>query len=169
MPYEGTFTPTESGKAVFGEVHFTGPLGQKNKIKIDISLIEKMVKQPISKNVTTSYQDLSPFAVTVYSLDEILAEKIRSMIQRSKVRDYYDVWRMLTEDGFNRKHIGQLVLEKCNINKIEYDPAKISDQERLDGLTSHWYSELGRLVEELPEPNQVFSEISKLINFLPKS
>jgi len=41
------------------------------------------------------YQDLDPFSVRAYSLAEILGEKIRTIYQRSRGRDYYDVYRIV--------------------------------------------------------------------------
>ncbi len=92
-------------------------------------------------------------------------------MQRIKVRDYYDIWKMLGKDGprdFDATLIGDMVRQKCAINDIEYDPSKIFDAGRLDGLREHWGKELGRLVAgELPEPDKVFSYIRNLLRFLP--
>lgn len=81
------------GFAVFAEVKFLGPLGFRNKITLDISLKEKMVEQPERIIVKPEYKDIPEFEMQVYSLNEILVEKIRSIFQRGKARDYYDAWR----------------------------------------------------------------------------
>ena len=41
-----------------------------------------------------SYSDYPDFTVRVESLEEIFAQKLRALVQRKKVRDYYDVWKM---------------------------------------------------------------------------
>ena len=130
-------------------------------------LIEKMADLPQSLPIPTTYSDLSTFNVNSYSLNEILAEKIRTLMQRNKVRDYYDVWRILNENSFDLSLIGKLVLKKCKLNNISYEPSKISDINRLEDLKAHWDKELGRLVKELPNVNKVFSEIKTLTSFLP--
>lgn len=171
IKYEREINVPESGLAIFGNVHFTGPIGMKNKIKIDASRVEKMADAITPQTVTVSYQDLANFTINGYSLDEVIAEKIRSMMQRSKVRDYYDVWKMFGNDNdLDQSRIGTMVLEKCKINNIDYVPAKIFDSERLNGLKQHWGKELGRLiVEDLPDPKTVFEGMANLLTFLPKS
>ena len=170
IKYEGKINVPESDFAIFGDIHFTGPIGMKNKIKIDASRIEKMIDSVVQQTITVSYDDLSNFTINGYSLDEVIAEKIRSLMQRSKVRDYYDIWRMFSEENnFDKSKIGKMVVGKCEINKIEYAPQKIFDSQRIDGLREHWEHELGRLiVDDLPDPNTVFSEMTSLLTFLPK-
>lgn len=170
IKYEGKINVPVSGRAILGFVQFTGPIGMKNKIKIDASRIEKMVDSVAIQTVTTSYADLEDFPVNGYTFNEVVAEKIRSTMQRSKVRDYYDIWKMFGVDnhGFDTSLIGDMVKQKCTINDIEYNPSKIFDSSRLDGLKEHWKKELERLVvEELPEPDEVFSDIQELLKFLP--
>ncbi|MBI1663202.1 MAG: nucleotidyl transferase AbiEii/AbiGii toxin family protein [Nitrosopumilus sp.] len=172
IKYEGEINVPDSGRAILGFVHFTGPIGMKNKIKINASRIEKMADPVATQTVTTSYADLEDFQVSGYTLNEVVAEKIRSTMQRSKVRDYYDIWKMFGKDsshGFDTELIGGMVKQKCTINNIEYNPSKIFDSGRLDGLKEHWKKELERLVvEELPEPDKVFSDVKDILEFLPE-
>ena len=42
IKYEGEINVPASGRTILGFVHFIGPIGMKNKIKIDASRIEKM-------------------------------------------------------------------------------------------------------------------------------
>jgi len=66
-------------------------------IKIEIILYEKMIFDAELKNIHHPYSDkLTENAtnIPVYSIQEVLAEKIRALIQRSYTapRDYYDIW-----------------------------------------------------------------------------
>lgn len=171
IKYEGEINVPDSGRAILGFVHFTGPIGMKNKIKFDASRVEKMVDSVATQTVTTSYADLENFPVNGYTLNEVVSEKIRSAMQRSKVRDYYDIWKIFGKDSlhdFDTALIGHMVRQKCTINNIEYNPSKIFDPSRLGGLEEHWKRELERLVvEELPEPDRVFNDIRELLRFLP--
>jgi len=38
------------------------------------------------------YSDQSDIKLQCYSLNEVLTEKMRSLISRSQPRDYYDLW-----------------------------------------------------------------------------
>lgn len=170
IKYEGDINALRSNNAILGSVHFIGPLGMKNKIKIDISRIEKMVDLPVIQTVTVSYDDLSNFPINGYTLNEVISEKIRSLMQRTKVRDYYDVWKIFNQDNsFDTSLIGNMVQRKCIINEIEYDPAKIFDSIHLNGLQENWEINLNRLVvEKLPNPEDVFNELKDILSFLPK-
>ncbi len=147
IKYEGELNVPGSGRAVLGFVHFTGPIGMKNRIKIDASRIEKMADSVSMQTVTASYADLEDFPVSSYTLNETASEKIRSTMQRSKARDYYDIWKMFGKDSprdIDVELVGDMVRRKCAINDIEYNPSKIFDAGRLDGLKEHWEKELGR-------------------------
>ena len=56
-----------------------------------------------------------PYIIDIYSPNEILVEKLRSILQRGKARDYYDVWRLLKEKDFDQGKIGELLIETSNL------------------------------------------------------
>ena len=67
------------------------------KIKIEIILYELMLFPIANRDVTHPYSDkLTETALQVpcYSIEEVLAEKMRALIQRSYTapRDFYDIW-----------------------------------------------------------------------------
>lgn len=74
--------------SVLAEIKFRGPLDYPNNLQLDISLDEKLVLEPEWARITTGYPDVPEFNVQAYSLKEILVEKIRSLMQRTKGRDY---------------------------------------------------------------------------------
>ncbi|MGI0058525.1 MAG: nucleotidyl transferase AbiEii/AbiGii toxin family protein [Nitrosotalea sp.] len=96
---------------------YVGPLG-KDTIKIEITR-EQIVDKSETKKMPTVF-DYKVFDVKVYSLDEILAEKMRSMIQRTKIRDYYDVWRLLKTSKFDSEKVKKLFLKKCESKGITF-------------------------------------------------
>ncbi len=65
-----------------------------SKIKIDISYSEKTILKPEIKKIFHSYSDCDSITneVTVYPLNEIVSEKLRSLIQRNRSRDIYDLY-----------------------------------------------------------------------------
>jgi predicted nucleotidyltransferase component of viral defense system len=67
------------------------------KIKIEIILYESLVFNQVDKKIIHQYSDqlsINPNAIPCYSIEEMLSEKLRSLIQRSYTapRDYYDIW-----------------------------------------------------------------------------
>lgn len=169
IEWNGKLAIPESGRAAFGDVQFTGPLGTKNRIKIDISRVEKIIDAPIHNSVTVSYEDLTNFPITNYTFNEALSEKIRSITQRVKARDYYDVWSLFTQTDYsiNKMLIADMVKQKCA--NVPYDPSPIQDSTRLVGLKKYWNRELTRLLrDKIPNPDLVFLQVSEFLKFLPK-
>ncbi|HEX9845850.1 MAG TPA: nucleotidyl transferase AbiEii/AbiGii toxin family protein [Candidatus Nitrosotenuis sp.] len=96
---------------------YVGPLG-KDTVKIEITR-EATIGKPETKKMPKVF-DYQAFDVKVYSLEETLAEKMRSIIQRTKIRDYYDVWRLLKTKRFDREKVRALFLEKCKSKDVAF-------------------------------------------------
>ena len=47
--------------------------------------------------VTSEYDDVRSFVVTVLTLEHLMAEKVRALLARGKPRDLYDVWLLLSQ------------------------------------------------------------------------
>ena len=76
------------------EARFEGPLfiekqSSTNTLKIDFN--KRKVKNKIVKVVQKLFSDVPLFTLVVLSEEEILAEKIRSLINRRESRDLYDI------------------------------------------------------------------------------
>ena len=72
-----------------------GGLGANKKIKVDISRSEKLVFEPVLNDIFIDYTDQEEHQLLCYSLEEILVEKLRSVMQRMQARDFYDIWHFL--------------------------------------------------------------------------
>ena len=152
--------------SILADIQYVGPLGAKNRIAHDITLKERLVEEPEWRIISPEYPDLEKFKVKVYSLTEVLTEKIRSIIQRGKTRDYYDVWRLLKEKSFDKKKIRGLLVKKCEVAGVEYQPELIFDPKRLDEAERYWEPALGYLTKDLPEFKKVISELRSVLDFL---
>ena len=95
--------------SVIANIQYIGPLKVKNRIRLDVTLDERILTKPIRATVKSKYPDVGSYSVLVYSLEEILAEKIRSILQRGKSRDYYDVWMLLRVRKFDLDKIRELI------------------------------------------------------------
>ncbi len=76
---------------------FVGPLRHPARLLFDVILDEPVLLPPQRREVVVSFFPALRPVVLTYALEEILAEKMRSILQRGKSRDYYDVWRLLRE------------------------------------------------------------------------
>jgi len=66
----------------------------QTKIKLDISFSETVILKPEKKQIFHFYSDADKInsMVPVYPLKEIVAEKLRSLVQRNRPRDIYDLY-----------------------------------------------------------------------------
>jgi len=69
----------------------------QTKIKIEIILYEHLVFDTVQRSVNHPYSDslsLNMDTIPCYAMEEVLAEKMRALIQRSYAapRDFYDIW-----------------------------------------------------------------------------
>lgn len=72
------------------------PSRWQTAIKIDMSFSEKLLTPVEFKPIFHNYSDSKEISqiVPVYSLEEIISEKLRALIQRNRPRDIYDIWNL---------------------------------------------------------------------------
>ncbi len=107
--------------AVRMRARFAGPLRHPGRLLFDLTLDEPILLPPQRRPVLASpFPGLRP-TVLCYSLEEILAEKMRSILQRGKARDYYDVWRLLKEkaSSLDVPLVRQLLIQKCRHKELK--------------------------------------------------
>ncbi len=81
--------------SVQAKIRFKGIITSGNTVRLDISTDNPPLKKFEIKNYTPAYIDINPFIVRLLSLQEILAEKIHSLLAREKARDLYDLFFLL--------------------------------------------------------------------------
>jgi predicted nucleotidyltransferase component of viral defense system len=147
------------------------PQRWQTKVKIEIILYE-LILFPVSyRDVVHSYSDkLTEYALQVpcYSIEEVLAEKIRSLIQRSYTapRDFYDIWYLSKHfpeleykpivDAFHKK----LAFKGHSFSGIE----QLINSENDKHLKAAWKNSLAhQITGELPDFETVKNELLVLL------
>lgn len=157
-----------SANAVLADVQFLGPLRHKNRIAHDIALKETLVEEPQRVKIMPEYEDILAFTALVYSVNEILVEKLRSILQRGKARDYYDVWRLTREKDFDMARMRTLFEKKCSLTGVEFRPEGIFEQARLAEAERFWNIALERLTKGLPPFEKVVGELRESLGPVAK-
>lgn len=93
-------TPDPDCRALDARVYFSGLAGDSSllmRVKFDISEFEQVVLPLQWHPIIHPYSDASALEMSVqsYSLEEVLAEKLRSWIQRTRARDLFDVAKIV--------------------------------------------------------------------------
>ena len=145
-------------------ISYVGPLGGKGnnkRVKVDISRSEKLEFEPVIKNVYIDYSDLEEHQLLCYSLEEVLVEKMRSVMQRVQARDFYDIWYLLEVFKMDIDFYMNEFRNKCaskNINSLDF-PKKLS--ERIPLYKGRWQSSMSEQIKDLPSFDQVEREIQR--------
>lgn len=139
------------------KVRYTGPLG-RNWLKVDVSP-ESPIAAVQARPLSQVYSDYPPFRVPTESLEEIMAEKLRALVERKKVRDYYDVWRMSQLD-LDRAAARDLFQKKLMVKGLAGAGVETIFPRDLEAtLADYWERELGRLLYPVPDLQQVLTEL----------
>ena len=87
-------------------------------------------------------------------------------MQRGYSRDYYDVWKLLNEEKLDKLKIKALLIKKCELKGIKYEPELLFDKSRILEAKAHWVSSLEYLAKDFPDPDKVVSELKNSLAFL---
>ena len=98
-------------------VRFEGPIGA-GTIKIEASR-EDPVGPLRSRSLPPSEFDYPRARVRVYSLENMVSEKLRAMAERRRARDYYDVWKLTKVHEIDWGAVRRLFPEKCRFKGVQ--------------------------------------------------
>lgn len=126
-------------------------------IIIDLSFRENVKLSPEIKTIGRFLKEIPSFDVFVMQEKEILAEKIRTIITRSKARDVYDLW-FLAKKGISFDI--SLISEKLRYYDEKWDEQKFAI--KIEEKESLWISELSSLIDRVPDFDLVKNEILQM-------
>ncbi|MBK6770664.1 MAG: nucleotidyl transferase AbiEii/AbiGii toxin family protein [Ignavibacteria bacterium] len=144
-------------------LEYTGPLGgTKNSVKVDISVNEMLCNNPEEIEIKEEYTDLSEiFKIQSYTINEILSEKMRSLMQRTAPRDLYDLWYLFEQEGyditeyifdFNKK------AEFKDLNPLDFVSTVEGKKEK---FKRSWKNELENQINDVPDFEDIWRDLNK--------
>jgi predicted nucleotidyltransferase component of viral defense system len=142
-------------------IGYVGPLGgqgSNKKIKVDISRTETLEFELVNKTVFIEYSDLEEHQLLCYSLEEVLVEKMRTVMQRMQARDFYDLWYLLETNSMDVDFYVNEFKNKCvskGLNPADFHKKLV---ERLPQYKGRWKSSLSEQIKDLPNYEQVERE-----------
>ncbi len=125
---------------------YIGPLGGERRIKLDIA-DDELVENTCHVPILPVWDDLPALGrLTAYTAGEILAEKLRCIMQRSQCRDLYDAHVLLTDIGLDPVEIVGTFHRKARHRSLDPDQFGVKLAKRLDAYRRRWDTELGEYV-----------------------
>lgn len=135
-----------------------GGLGAQKRVKVDISRSEKLSFQPVSKTVILEYTDQEDHRLLCYSLEEVLIEKLRSVMQRMQARDFYDIWYLLEIHKVNLEFLTNEFKEKCESKELNPEDFHRKLVQRIPQYKARWKKSMNQQIHNLPSFEQVERE-----------
>ena len=157
--------PHPGGQQAF-DIYATYPWQRQpyTKVKIEITMDEPVLRPVKERAVIHDYEESIEAEIKVYSLEEIVAEKLRAILQqmarlrergwaRSRARDYYDIWRIMGRfrDQMDLTEFSSLLSEKCAVRDVRYDGYEdFFREDMLAYVEDTWETFLQPLMRDLP-------------------
>jgi predicted nucleotidyltransferase component of viral defense system len=145
-------------------ISYTGPLGgqrSSKKIKVDISRSEKMEFKPVNKKAFKVYTDVVEFQLLCYSLEEVLIEKMRSVMQRMQARDFYDIWYLMEKQGLNIDYCMNEFKNKCTGKGLKSSMFQAKLSARIPQYKGRWQVSMNDQIKDLPDFERVEREVQR--------
>jgi predicted nucleotidyltransferase component of viral defense system len=144
------------------------------RLKVEITVDEPVLLTAEERPVLHEFAEPFQVKMRVYTLAEIVAEKLRALLQSqtkltergwgaSRVcRDYYDLWFILGREKLSG--VPQLVTKKCAVHGIgTTSPRDFVSEQLMDIAHREWDQQLRPFVPDVPEAERVLSEVRALI------
>jgi len=145
-------------------IRYIGPLGglgANKKVKIDISRNESLVFEPLKQDVFLCYSDQKAHQLLCYRLEEVLLEKMRSVMQRMQARDFYDVWYLLEIHEMNVDFYLKEFRIKCESKKMDPNDFHKKLEQRLPQYKGRWNSSMSDQIKDLQDFDKVVREVMR--------
>jgi len=144
-----TVSPPSEGMTILdGRVYFRGFAGDSSvtmRIKFDVSEYEKIVLPLQNHQMIHGYSDNGACGVRIlsYSLEEVLSEKLRSWIQRTRPRDLFDVVKIIQSGAIpiSKKNVLSAFLQKTIFKQVPMAGRdEMLFEPKFEPIEQHWLS-----------------------------
>lgn len=153
------FSGSLSMKILINGPLYPGINESRCRITMDFSDREKIAMEPSLVTFYSLYDDIPPFPIWSMDPKEILAEKIRSVIQRKKARDLYDI-------NFLLKKRVRASLNTVN-TKLGLNGESYTEKHFREGISAakiNWDQELKAFVRYLQPADDIESFVLNTVN-----
>lgn len=145
------------------------------RIKVEITHDEPVILPPVERQVIHGYEESLSTRLPCYSLEEIVAEKLRSLLQtnqrlqtrgwsRPRSRDYYDLWNILEvyHGEMDLDRVKTILPQKCQHRQVTYGHLDDFFTPRLlEEVEKHWNRSLSGYVRDLPESHGLLASLKE--------
>lgn len=133
--------------------------GYPTKIKLDITKLENesILLPPKLMPLMIVNEELHKKSIPCYDLREILAEKVRSLFQRTRPRDLYDVWYL--SGIIDLRSIEKMMEVKFKFKSVEMNIDIFFLKE--EKFRRAWINSLKHQMRDVPDFDSVFNDVTE--------
>jgi predicted nucleotidyltransferase component of viral defense system len=164
----------QSRRTFKGKIAYRGPLAVPTwpRVLIDLTQHEPLLDGHVMRQILHTYSDnLPPDArVRTYSLEELLAEKARALLERARPRDLYDVVYLLENlpEALDLDRARRLFQGKCQAKGFA-PPAAASLMARVQEdpeIAADWANMLAHQLPQLPSIHSLLARLPGLLTWV---
>ena len=170
---EPRFRSRQAERSTEGRVYYRGPRAapMAARVKLDLTSDEVVARETVMRPIAHPYEEAlpEPAEVRCYSFEELFAEKLRAMGERSRPRDLYDIVNLYRRPDLRLRgeEIRAVLIEKCESKGVPVPSfASIEESEFVVELESEWENMLGHQLPALPPFGQFWGELAALFDWL---
>jgi len=148
---------------------YSGPLPARGAVKVDITIREQLVFPLENHPVLRAYDEFADLPegreVQVYSLEEILTEKLAALADRARnePRDLYDLWYLISFSSVSLASLAAAIRSKLAFRNMPASGLKDAILRKEARLRALWDARLAHQMVSLPPFDQVFREVRRAL------
>lgn len=133
-------------------------------VRVHLSFDEPLLAGPEERPVRSPYSEPGAFSITAYSKPEIVAEKLRALLQQQEKwpcpRDLYDLWYITCFKGevLERGSLRELFERKCQLRAVVPDPDGLASIRLYEWNRKAWTTQLSHVLRSVPDYDRVWGE-----------
>ncbi|MDE2813197.1 MAG: nucleotidyl transferase AbiEii/AbiGii toxin family protein [Gemmatimonadota bacterium] len=146
-------------------------------VKVEVTMDEPILWPVVQREVMHEYGEPLRAEVLTYSLEEVVTEKLRAILQqtdrlerrgwsRTRARDFYDLWSVLGAylEELDLTDFAHRLHEKCRLRDVNFAGTEdFFDPRVVANVQLEWERSLGPLVPGLPAFETVVDELRSQI------
>lgn len=146
------------------KIQFIGLKGIKNTVTVNL-MADEIVVDKVKEGIVLNKYYHTKISLPVYSIEEILAEKLRSILQRTRVRDYYDVWYLLKHvKDIRQNKLKEIFIKKVKYKKIDFkDKKQLFAQDKIEQARAYYQRQIAHQLRNHPSFDKMVKELEELI------
>ncbi len=162
-----------NGQSLEAGIYYRGPRNSPSyaRIRLDLTIAEDMVCPTAPRRIVHEYPEdfPAPAEVRCYGIEELFAEKLRAMGERTRPRDLYDIVTLFRQRSLlhSPELVRSIFRKKCAAKGLpEFTLDAIQASPFLFELEAEWANMLAHQLPDLPSLADFWDELPSLFEWL---